>query len=144
MAIDLGVMIHWEPARFTAAELRPMITWIGPVILMTAAMCRSSRGRCCSRGAWRRPWIRWVMLIGRAAAAYRFDSALDPLVMHYPNYLLLGVAVVVSGVVTKLGQQVTRAREMGELPPGRPARRGGMGEVYLAITACSPVRPRSS
>ena len=53
------------------------------------------------------------MLIARAAGVYQFDSALDTLAMHYPNYLMLGVAVVISSVVTRMGQQVTKAREMG-------------------------------
>ena len=33
--------------------------------------------------------------------------------MHYPDYLMVGVAVVISRVVMRLGQQVTKAREMG-------------------------------
>jgi eukaryotic-like serine/threonine-protein kinase len=72
------------------------------------------------------------MLIGRAFGVYHFDSVLDTLAMHYPNYLLLGVAVVVSGVVTRLGYQVSRARELGSYRLGELLGRGGMGEVYLA------------
>src|SRR6185312_13130724 len=37
-AVDLGVMIHWGPVATTSVDARPMITWIGPVILMTAAI----------------------------------------------------------------------------------------------------------
>jgi hypothetical protein len=37
-AIDLGVMIHWGPASSTPVDPKPMITWIGPVMLMTAAI----------------------------------------------------------------------------------------------------------
>jgi serine/threonine-protein kinase len=132
MSIDLGVMIHWGPLSVMAVEPRPMITWIGPVILMTAAIVPVEPRRMLLAGFLAASMDPLGMLIGRAAGVYRFDSVLAPLVMHYPNYLLLGVAVVVSGVMTRLGQQVTRAREMGSYRLGELLGQGGMGEVYLA------------
>lgn len=72
------------------------------------------------------------MWIGRAMGVWNFDVATDALLMHYPDYLLLGVAVVISHIVTGLGQQVAKAREMGSYQLGELLGRGGMGEVYYA------------
>jgi serine/threonine-protein kinase len=131
-AVDLGVMIHWGPATAMPLNIRPMITWIGPVILMTAAIVPADPRKMLAAGFLAASMDPIGMLIARAAGVYRFDSALDTLAMHYPNYLMLGVAVVISGVVTRLGQQVTKAREMGSYRLGELIGRGGMGEVYLA------------
>src|SRR4051794_30886448 len=38
MAVALGVLIHWGPGSVLPLQLRPTITWIGPLILMTAAI----------------------------------------------------------------------------------------------------------
>jgi eukaryotic-like serine/threonine-protein kinase len=130
--VDLGVMVHWGPASALPVHITPMITWIGPVILMSAAIVPADPRKMLAAGLLAASMDPIGMLVARAAGVYQFDSALDTLAMHYPNYLMLGVAVVISGVVTRLGQQVTKAREMGSYRLGDLIGRGGMGEVYYA------------
>ena len=132
MAIDLGVMFHWGPVSVAPTIPRPMISWIGPVILMTAAIVPAEPRKMLVAGFLAASMDPIGMLIGRAFGVYHFNSVLDTLAMHYPNYLLAAVAVVVSGVVTKLGHQVGQARELGSYRLGELLGRGGMGEVYLA------------
>jgi eukaryotic-like serine/threonine-protein kinase len=131
-SIELGVMFHWGPVSAAPTVPRPMISWIGPVMLMTAAIVPAEPRKMLIAGFLAASMDPIGMMIGRAFGVYRFDSVVDTLAMHYPNYLLMGVAVVVSGVVTGLGQQVSRARELGSYRLGELLGRGGMGEVYLA------------
>jgi serine/threonine-protein kinase len=131
-AIDLGVMIHWGPVSTTNVDGSPMITWVGPVILMTAAIIPAEPRKMALAAFLAASMDPLGMLIARVAGMYHFHSTASALLMHYPNYLMAGVAVAISAVVTRMGQQVTKAREMGSYRLGELLGRGGMGEVYLA------------
>jgi len=131
-AIDLGVMIHWGAVSTTSTDGTPMITWIGPVILMTAAIIPAEPRKMAVAAFLAASMDSVGMLLARAEGMYHFHSTGTAFLMHYPNYLMAGVAVAISAVVTRLGQQVTKAREMGSYRLGELLGRGGMGEVYLA------------
>jgi serine/threonine-protein kinase len=131
-AIDLGVMIHWGAVSTTSTDGTPMITWVGPVILMTAAIIPAEPRKMAVAAFLAASMDSVGMLVARAEGMYHFHGTATAFLMHYPNYLMAGVAVAISAVVTRLGQQVTKAREMGSYRLGELLGRGGMGEVYLA------------
>jgi tRNA A-37 threonylcarbamoyl transferase component Bud32 len=132
VAVDIGVMIHLDPIAAMPSPTAPVITWIGPVILMFAAIVPSTPWKMFLVGLLAASMDPLGMVIGQAAGTYHFGPLINVLVMHYPNYLLLGVAVVISHVVARLGHQVTKERELGSYRLGKLLGRGGMGEVYLA------------
>jgi serine/threonine-protein kinase len=132
MAFDLGVMMHWGPISEAPMHATPMISWIGPVVLMFAALVPAPPQKMLVAGLVAVSMDPIGMLLGREAGLYDFAPWTKALIMHYPSYLLLGAAVVISHVVTRLGQQVTREREMGSYRLGELLGRGGMGEVYRA------------
>jgi tRNA A-37 threonylcarbamoyl transferase component Bud32 len=137
MAFALGVMFHvgvvfnWGrlPAGMT---VRPELSWIGAVVLMFAAIVPTPPKKTMVAALIAVSMNPLGMLIARAHGAWDFGAASTVLVMHYPDYLLVGVAGVISHVVTQLGRQVTKAREMGSYRLGDLLGRGGMGEVYRA------------
>jgi hypothetical protein len=131
-AFALAVMMHVGLAPRDRMDVTPMITWIGPVILMFAAIIPVPPSKFLPAGFLAASMDPIGMVLAQSAGVYHFGSLGNALFMHYPNYLLLGVALVISHVVTRLGRQVAKEREMGSYRLGDPIGRGGMGEVYKA------------
>jgi eukaryotic-like serine/threonine-protein kinase len=130
-AVALGLMFHWDPMP-RDVRIAPEISWIGAVVLIFSAIAPATRLKTFVAGLIAVSMNPMAMLIARARGTWPFESATDALLMHYPDYLLVGVAVVISHIVTTLGQQVAKAREMGSYQLGELLGRGGMGEVYRA------------
>ena len=130
-ALSLGLTFHSGPIVPTLS-VAPQISWIGAVILMSSAIVPSTRTKTLLAGLLAASMNPVGMLWARAQGYWDFGPASNALLMHYPDYLLVGVAVVISHVVTTLGRQVAKEREMGSYQLGELLGRGGMGEVYKA------------
>jgi serine/threonine-protein kinase len=130
-ALSLGLTFHTGPILPTLS-VAPQISWIGAVILMFSAIIPSTRTKTLVAGLLAASMNPVGMLWARSQGYWDFGPTSSALLMHYPDYLLAGVAVVISHVVTTLGRQVAKAREMGSYQLGELLGRGGMGEVYKA------------
>lgn len=130
-ALGLGLTFHSGPILPTLS-VAPEISWIGAVILMFSAIVPSTKTKTLLAGLVAASMNPVGMLWARSQGHWDFGPASSALLMHYPDYLLVAVAVVISHVVTTLGRQVARAREMGSYQLGELLGRGGMGEVYKA------------
>ena len=129
-AFALSLMIHWSPP--VGWQEMTMISWVGVVTIMFAAILPNSPRRLLVAGVVAVTMNPAAMLIMESRGMHDIGPLWNAFVMHYPDYVLLGVAGVIAHVVTKLGHQVTRAREMGSYHIGELLGRGGMGEVYTA------------
>jgi len=130
MAAGAGLIQHWDPNR-AVHDIEPQISWIGAIVLMTAAIVPASPLKMLVAGTLAVSMNPFGMLIAHLRGVW-LGPLSEILVMHYQDYLLVAVAVVISGVVTRLGQEVAKAREMGSYQLGDLIGRGGMGEVYRA------------
>src|SRR5689334_13705421 len=134
--VALGFSAHLAPFG-TAESLSNWtpsaeIGWTGVVVLIFAAIVPTTPTKMLIAGLATVSMNPIAMLIGLARGTWQFGPPINALVMHYPDYLLAGVAVVISHVVTQLGKQVTKARDLGSYELGELLGRGGMGEVYRA------------
>src|SRR5882762_1743012 len=129
-AFAIGLVFHLGAAG--NGSVLPEISWIGAVVLMFAAMVPTTPRKMLLAGLIAVSMNPIAMLISRAQGKWEFGPWTRVLLMHYPDYILVGAAVVITHVMTKLGQQVTKAREMGSYQLGELLGRGGMGEVYKA------------
>ncbi len=127
-ALGVGIVWHLDQTLIEW-KIQPMITWAGAMVLIFAAVIPSTPVKTLVASLITVSMNPVGMLIARAPGVWRFESLGDVVLMHYPDYMLVGVAVVISYVVTRLGQQVARARELGSYQLGDLIGRGGMGDA---------------
>jgi serine/threonine-protein kinase len=136
-SMGIGLVFHIGLVYFGGRPpveriISPEISWIGVEILLFAALIPTHPRKTMIAAFVAASMNPIGMLISRAQGVWDFGSAWNVLLMHYPDFLIVGAAGVVSHVVTQLGRQVTRAREMGSYRLGELLGSGGMGEVYKA------------
>ena len=131
IGFTIGLMIHWHPVP-SSWPVSPVISWVGVAVLIFAAIIPNTPVKTFVAGFVAVSMNPLSMLIAKARGTWDFGAPANALLMHYPDYLIVGVSVVVAYVVRRLGQQVAQAREMGSYQLGEMIGRGGMGEVYRA------------
>jgi eukaryotic-like serine/threonine-protein kinase len=127
----ISLIWHWQPVTRNGPPI-PTISWVGAVILMFPAIVPTPPRKVLVASLITASMMPISMLIAKARGTWDFGSSWNAVVMHYPDFMMVGLAVVIAHVVTRLGHQVTKAREMGSYHLGELLGRGGMGEVYLA------------
>ena len=133
-ALALGLIWHWAPVPpgdMILAET-PTVTFVGVLILVFAAMVPSTVGKTVITDLVAVSMNPLGMAIAKARGAWEYGSDSNLLLMHFPDYLLISVAVVIAYVVNRLGQQVSQARQLGSYQVGELLGEGGMGMVYRA------------
>ena len=130
-SFSVSVIWHRDPAMHSE-QIIPTITWVGVVVMLFAAILPFAPRKTLIVGLICAAMNPIEMLILRQLGLWDFGSPGRALLMHYPDFLLVGLAGAISTVMTKMGHHLSRAREMGSYHLGELIGRGGMGEVYVA------------
>ena len=131
-ALAIGFIWHGPPEPGGHTMIFPMFTWIGPLVLMFAAIIPAPPKKMLAAALVAVSMGPLGMLYARWTGKWSFEGLTPVILMHYPDYMLALITPVISAVVTRLGHQVSKARELGSYQVGDLIGKGGMGEVYYA------------
>src|SRR5881396_1111039 len=130
LAAAMGVLNH-VTAPVAALTAGPLASRVIIVLVVFAAVVPSTPRRTLVAALIATTMDPLVMALTIAARHLEVAPA-HLLWMHIPNYLAVGIAVIISHIITGLGRQVRDARELGSYRLGALLGRGGMGQVYVA------------
>ena len=126
----VGLVMHWEGSTHDA--LKVTISWVGVSILIFSALLPVEPRKMMAAAVIAALMNPLAMSITGVEDRSIGGAFLAGLLMHYPDLLLAGVAATISGVMTRMGRHVSKARDMGSYKLGDLIKKGGMGEVYRA------------
>ncbi len=124
LAFAIGLVNQWTPNIHG-------LSWICVLVLVHPMIVPHTPGRTLA-AALAAASMDPVGLAITAARGVEIPSAPVILWTYLPNYLSAVLAVLPSLVITRLGRQVSEARELGSYRLGELLGKGGMGEVYHA------------
>jgi serine/threonine-protein kinase len=130
IALMIGLVMH--VGLPTSEPMFTQISWLGVITIMFAAVLPMDPKTMLIASLIAVSMSPLSMMISHVHGLTTMGALKAGLLMHYPDYLLACSAAAISAVVTQLGRQVTKAREMGSYQLGDLIKRGGMGEIYRA------------
>lgn len=125
LALSVGVLDYAEGGPVEG------VSWIAVIILLFASVVASTPQKTLVTALLAASMGPVGALIWQALGA-EVPGFRQVLLLSIPNYLCAGLAAVISHIITRLGREVTKAREMGSYVLGELIARGGMGDVWQA------------
>lgn len=125
IALSIG-LLDW-------AYNTPMgLSWMGIIILIFAAFIPAPPAKTLMVALLAASMDPVGALIWKMAGQQHVPGAGDVFLHAFPNYLLALIAPIISHIITGLGREVKKAREMGSYMLDSLIGSGGMGEVWRA------------
>jgi serine/threonine-protein kinase len=133
LALGYEVFTALSVALLDYAEPGPTegVSWIAVIILLFAPMVPSPPRKTLAIALAAASMGPLAAVIWQALGA-DVPGVRQVLVLSIPNYLCAGIAGVIAHIMSRLGGEVRKAREMGSYVLGDVIARGGMGEVWRA------------
>ena len=108
------------------------LSWMGIVILIFAAIIPAPPAKTLAVALLAASMDPVGAIIWKAAGQQHVPGAGQVLLHAFPNYLCALIAPLISHIITGLGREVRKAREMGSYVLEDRIGAGGMGEVWRA------------